>query len=116
VPATQPTRSKLLKEVQMLLTKFTTLLVVVGTIIRLSPASGQTFTTYHCRDGAEFVIAFFEHDRRAHLQLDGKALTLPKRPSLSGSRYAKGNITMRITKTVTTLKRGKRSTVCTAVR
>jgi membrane-bound inhibitor of C-type lysozyme len=46
------------------------------------------------------------------LQLDGKAITLPKRLSLSGSRYAKGDITLRITKTVVTLKRGKQSTEC----
>jgi len=68
---------------------------------------------YRCRDGSEFVAAFYEGDRRAHLQLDGKALALPKRVSMSGSRYAKGDITLRITKAATTLKRGKRLTECT---
>jgi membrane-bound inhibitor of C-type lysozyme len=79
------------------------------------PAAAQTFQTYHCRDGSEFVVAFFAGDRSAHVQLDGKAVALPRRASMSGSRYAKGDMTLRITKTVTTLKRGKRSTECTAV-
>ena len=78
------------------------------------PAWAQTFFTYHCRDGSEFVAAFYEGDRRAHLQLDGKAIALAKRPSFSGARYVKGNITLRISKTATTLKRGKRSTECSA--
>jgi membrane-bound inhibitor of C-type lysozyme len=72
----------------------------------------QTFLTYRCRDGSEFIVAFYEGDKRAHLQLDGKAIVLQGRISLSGSRYAKGDITLRITKTVTTLKRGKRLTEC----
>ena len=74
----------------------------------------QTFLTYRCRDGSEFIVAFYEGDKRAHLQLDGKAIALQGRTSLSGSRYAKGDITLRITKTVTTLKRGKRLTDCVA--
>src|SRR5262245_58591784 len=80
------------------------------------PAYAQTFSTYRCRDGSEFVTAFYEGDRRAHLQLDGKALTLPKRISVSGSRYAKGDVTLRITKTATTLKRGKQLTECSVKR
>ena len=70
----------------------------------------QTFFTYRCNDGSEFIAAFYEGDTRAHLQLDGKAVALPKRMSVSGSRYAKGDTTLRITKTGTTLKRGKRLT------
>jgi hypothetical protein len=46
------------------------------------------------------------------LQLDGKALLLPRRVALSGTRFAKGDITLRIAKGVTTLTRGKRSTEC----
>jgi membrane-bound inhibitor of C-type lysozyme len=76
------------------------------------PANAETFSTYRCRDGSEFVVAFYEGDKRAHLQLDGKAATLSKRISVSGSRYSKGDITLRIAKTVTTLKRGKRLTEC----
>lgn len=77
------------------------------------PAAAQTFLTYHCRDGAEFVVAFVGNDRSAHLQLDGKAVTLPRRLSISGKRYANGNIALTITKAVTSLKRGSRSTECT---
>ncbi len=78
------------------------------------PACAQTFFMYHCHDGSEFVAAFYEGDKRAHLQLDGKAVTLPRRMSVSGSRYVKGDITLRIRKTGATLKRGKRLTECTA--
>jgi membrane-bound inhibitor of C-type lysozyme len=77
-------------------------------------ANAQTFFTYRCRDGSEFIAAFYEGDNRAHLQLDGKAMTLPKRMSVSGSRYAKAGITLGITKTSATLKRGRRSTECKA--
>ena len=83
-----------------------------GLLAGHSPAAAQTFSTYRCGDGSEFIAAFYEGDSRAHLQLDGKAVTLPKRMSLSGSRYAKGGITLRITKTAATLTRGKRSTEC----
>jgi membrane-bound inhibitor of C-type lysozyme len=76
------------------------------------PTSAQTFSWYRCRDGSEFIAAFYEGDRRAHLQLDGKAVTLPKRISLSGSRYAKGDVTLMVTKTATRLKRGKQWTEC----
>jgi len=93
---------------------FITFFGAAGIFIGQLPACAQTFVTYQCRDGSEFIAAFFEGDSRAHLQLDGKAITLPKRISLSGSRYAKGDITLRITKTATTLKRGRRSTECNA--
>jgi membrane-bound inhibitor of C-type lysozyme len=82
--------------------------------IATEPAGAQTFLTYHCRDRSEFIAAFYEGDRRAHLQLDGKVITLARRPSLSGSRYVKGNITLRISKTATALKRGRTLTECTA--
>jgi len=83
-------------------------------LIGPSPVFSQTFLTYHCSDGAAFVVAFVEGSRAAHLQLDGKAVSLPRRFSLSGSRYAKGDVTLRITKTVTTLRRGKRLSECAA--
>jgi len=90
---------------------FTTI-IATGILIGPLSAFAQTFHTYRCYDGSEFVLAFFEGDKRAHLQLDGKAVTLPKRISLSGSHYAKGGINLRITKTGITLKRGKQSTEC----
>ena len=47
----------------------------------------SSFRNYRCADGAQFIVGFFQYDKRAHLQLDGKALTLPRRVALSGSRY-----------------------------
>jgi membrane-bound inhibitor of C-type lysozyme len=91
---------------------FVTIFGVAGVLIGQSPVFAETFRTYRCYDGSQFVLALYEGDKRAHLQLDGKAITLPKRISLSGSRYVKGDITLRITKTVVTLKRGKQSTEC----
>jgi hypothetical protein len=91
---------------------FVTIIVVAGILIGQLPVFAQAFRTYRCYDGSQFILALFEGDKRAHLQLDGKAVTLPKRISLSGSRYAKGDISLRITKTGITLKRGKQSTEC----
>jgi membrane-bound inhibitor of C-type lysozyme len=87
---------------------------VVAIAIHQPPVAAQAFLTYYCLDGSEFVVAFFAGDRSAYLKLDGKAMSLPRRLSLSGTRYAKGDITLRITKSVTTLTRGRRSTECTA--
>jgi membrane-bound inhibitor of C-type lysozyme len=77
-------------------------------------AIAQTFITYRCGDGSEFALAFFKGDKAAHVQLDGKALSLPKRMSLTGARYSRDDVTLRVTKSATTLKRGKRTTECTA--
>ncbi len=91
---------------------FITIFAAAAIIFGQSPVSAQTFRTYRCYDGSQFVLAIYQGDKRAHLQLDGKAITLPKRISLSGSRYARGNITLRITESAATLKRGKQSTEC----
>lgn len=74
----------------------------------------SSFRNYHCADGSQFTAGFFQYDKRAHLQLDGKALTLPKRVALTGSRYQAKGVTLRVTKAgVTTLKHGKRpATTC----
>jgi len=74
-------------------------------------AQPQTFQTYRCEDGTEFIAAFYSGDKRAHLQLDGKAVALSKRVSLS--RYSRGDITLRIARTGITLGRGKETTTCT---
>ena len=93
---------------------FIMLVGAAGIVLSQLPVFAQTFLTYRCHDGSEFIVAFYESDKRAHLQLDGKAVALPRRIALSGSRYAKGDITLSITKTLTTLKRGKRLTECVA--
>jgi len=78
------------------------------------PASAQTrFQSYRCGDGSQFTVGFFEYDKRAHLQIDGKAVTLAKRLGLSGARYSGRGITLKIGRTGTTVKHGKRpQTAC----
>jgi membrane-bound inhibitor of C-type lysozyme len=88
---------------------------VAGIAAGWSGASAQsTLQSYRCADGSQFVVGFFQYDSRAHLQLDGKAVTLKKRISLSGSRYSGRGVTLRITRTgLTTLKHAKRpATAC----
>ena len=79
-------------------------------MVASSAASAQTtFKNYRCADGTQFIVGFFQYDSRAHLQLDGKAVTLTKRLALSGSRYSGGGVTLKITKAgLTTLKHAKR--------
>ena len=80
------------------------LLATVGA----SPAWAQLFQNYRCADGTQFIVGFFEYDPRAHLQIDGRAVTLAKRLALSGSRYSGGGVTLKIAKAGATLKHGKR--------
>ncbi len=79
-----------------------------------SAASAQTFRDYRCADGTQFIAAFYQYDSRAHLKLDGKAVTLKKRLSLSGSRYSGNGVTLVITRAgLTTLKHARRpATAC----
>ena len=74
------------------------------------PAFAQTsFQNYRCADGTQFIAGFFQYDSRAHLQLDGKAVTLAKRLALSGSRYTGSGVTLTISKAgLATLKHAKR--------
>jgi len=68
-----------------------------------------TFKNYRCADGTQFLAGFFLPDTRAHLQVDGKAVTLTKRLALLGSSYSGGGVTLKITKAgLTTLKLAKR--------
>lgn len=86
----------------------------------ISPASAQgvptpTFQSFVCADGARFTAAFLKYDPKwAHLQLDGKAVALRKRFTLSGARYTGRGITLTMTKSGTVLRHGKRGpTRCT---
>jgi membrane-bound inhibitor of C-type lysozyme len=79
------------------------MLVVPGTAV------AETFRTYVCDDGSQFVAAFYPSDpRRAHLQIDGRAVALRKRLALSGARYTGGGMTLSIAKAGASIKRGKR--------
>jgi membrane-bound inhibitor of C-type lysozyme len=82
-----------------------------GTWAGLGPAFARdtTIQSYHCADGANFIVGFFPYDKRAHLQIDGGEVTLLKRISFSGTRYAGHGVTLRIDKAGTiTLKHAKR--------
>lgn len=91
-------------------------ITILGAALGLAAATGSSaafaqssFRNYRCADGTQFMVGFFQYDPRAHLQLDGKALTLPKRVALSGSRYQAKGVTLRITKAgVTSIKHAKR--------
>jgi membrane-bound inhibitor of C-type lysozyme len=85
-------------------------LLAAAIIFGASAAFAQTttFQTYRCGDGSEFIVGFFGYDKRAHMQVDGKAVTLQKRVAFTGSRYSGGGVTLRITKSGTTFKIGKR--------
>lgn len=81
----------------------------ISALLSASPAAAQTFQTYACADGSQFIAAFYPSDsKRAHLQIDGKAVALKRRLALSGSRYSGGGIALTIGKSGATIKRGKR--------
>jgi len=77
---------------------------IAGSVALAVPAAADNFALYQCADGSQFALAFYEADTRAHIQLNGKSLSLPKRLSLSGARYSAGGVTLRIDKDTTTLK------------
>ena len=90
-------------------------LLAASVAFAASPASAQTTTwqNYRCGDGTEFVVGFFGYDKRAHMQVDGKAVTLQKRVWLTGARYSGGGVTLTVKKSGTTLKVGKQpATTC----
>jgi membrane-bound inhibitor of C-type lysozyme len=72
------------------------------------PAAAQTFKTYGCADGTQFIVAFYQYDKRAHLQIDGKAVALNRRIALSGARYSRGGIVLKVGRAGATIKHGKR--------
>ncbi|MGF6310125.1 hypothetical protein ABIB82_003250 [Bradyrhizobium sp. i1.8.4] len=79
-------------------------------VLGFSAAPAQSaFRNYHCADGTQFIAAFFNGDTRAHLQLGGKAVTLKKRLSLTGTRYGGGGVTLEINRAgLTRLRHAKR--------
>ncbi|MCP3408114.1 MliC family protein [Bradyrhizobium sp. CCGB01] len=79
-------------------------------------ADAQTFRTYRCADGTQFIVGFYDGDKRAFLQIDGEPVTLAKRLTVSGARYSGAGITLRIPKTgATTVKHLKRPVTACAV-
>jgi membrane-bound inhibitor of C-type lysozyme len=90
---------------------------IASAVVQLSNAAAQTFRTYRCADGTEFAVGFYDDDARAFIQIDGKAVTLGRRISLSGSRYSGGGITLKIGRAGTTVKHAKRpATACAPIK
>jgi membrane-bound inhibitor of C-type lysozyme len=85
-------------------------LFFVGFAISLSSAAAQSFQSYRCADGTQFIVGFFEYDKRVHLQIDGKAVTLGRRLALSGAHYAGRGVTLKITRAGATVKHARRPT------
>src|ERR1700722_17052178 len=83
-------------------------LLVAAVATGSSPGLAQTFQSYRCADGTQFIVGFFQYDSRAYLQIDGRAVTLAKRPTLSGARYSGGGVTLRIGKAGITVRHAKR--------
>ena len=70
---------------------------VAGFVIQISPASAQTFDSYRCSDGTRFILAFYPGDKRAYLQIDGRAVTLTKSLTMPGSRYSGNGVSLVMT-------------------
>jgi hypothetical protein len=46
--------------------------VLMGAVLLgAAPACAQSFQTYHCADGTEFIVGFYPYDSRAYVQIDG---------------------------------------------
>jgi membrane-bound inhibitor of C-type lysozyme len=88
-------------------------LLAWGVVSAPTAASAQTFQTFHCADGTRFIAAFYPHDARAYLQIDGAPVTLRKRLSWSAARYSGGGVTMTIRNAGVIVKHARRpATVC----
>jgi membrane-bound inhibitor of C-type lysozyme len=83
----------------------------LGAALLVAPATAvaDTFQTFVCADGSQFVAAFYPQDpRRAHLQIDGRAVALSRRVALSGTRYTGRGLTLKLSKAGASLQRGRR--------
>ncbi|MEK9280136.1 MULTISPECIES: MliC family protein [unclassified Bradyrhizobium] len=90
--------------------------LLAGGTFQARPASAQTFQTYRCADGTQFIVGFYDYDKRAFVQIDGEPITLAKRLTVSGARYSGAGITLKFGKTgTTTVKHLKRPVTTCAV-
>jgi membrane-bound inhibitor of C-type lysozyme len=88
---------------------FGAVLFVAAAAAGSSSAFAQTFQSYRCADRTQFFAGFYDHDSRAHLQIDGRAVTLARRFAFSGARYSGSGVTLKITGAGTaTLKHARR--------
>ncbi|WP_407112516.1 MliC family protein [Bradyrhizobium sp. LMG 9283] len=90
-------------------------MLAIGSI-NARQADAQTFQTYRCADGTQFIVGFYDGDKRAFLQIDGEPVTLAKQLAVSGARYSGAGITLTIGKAgVSTVKHLKRPVTACAV-
>jgi len=82
--------------------------LIGGVAAGLSAVHAQSFGSYRCADGTQFIVGFYPYDSRAHLQIDGRAVTLKRRLAVSGARYSGSGVTLAITKAGTTIRHVKR--------
>ena len=90
--------------------------MLAGGIFGARQADAQTFRTYRCVDGTQFIVGFYDDDKRAFLQIDGEPVTLAKRLTVSGARYSGAGVTLSSGKTgATTVRHLKRPVTACAV-
>jgi len=74
-------------------------IAAAGPMVAVMGAFAQTtFQNYRCGDGTQFIVAFYPDDNRAHVQIDGRAVTLAKRLAISGARYSGSGVSLQITR------------------
>ena len=74
-------------------------MAAAGPMAAVPRVSAQTtFQSYRCGDGTQFIVAFYPYDGRAHMQIDGREVTLAKRLAISGARYSGGGVSLQISK------------------
>lgn len=83
-------------------------MLAAGLIAQAPPASAQTFDSYRCADGTNFILAFYPGDKRAYLQIDGHAVRLKKSLALPGKRYSGGGVNLVMTAAGIRLKHARR--------
>ena len=83
-------------------------LSAAGTLAVVPRALAQSFRTYRCGDGTQFIVAFYAYDTHAYVQIDGRAVTLTKRLVLSGLRYSGGGVTLSISRAAITVRHARR--------
>jgi hypothetical protein len=88
--------------------------VMAAILSCLTRANAQSFQTYHCTDGTQFILGLYPHDPDAYLQIDGNPVTLRRRLALSGERYSGRGVTLRFLKSsgISIKHAGRKETAC----
>jgi membrane-bound inhibitor of C-type lysozyme len=81
-------------------------LTVAGAMSLAVPARSETYYSYRCANGAQFEVTLFPDTRAAYIQLDGKAMMLPKSFSITGTRYRRAGVTFWFRGERATIRRG----------